>query len=110
MRVITEQRLIELRAKYAEDLNIKDGCLIDDLIHDELVDIDQLIVTKLRPISEAPKTGQNILLKHKMFFGLYEACFVSGKWSHTIPTKCNLLDDNSFDGWIPIPVYKPEEA
>lgn len=59
---------------------------------------DQLIVTKLRPMSEVP-TGEWILVYDgEKFFQ------TRIRPSTIILNKFN----KSFEGWIPMPTYKPE--
>lgn len=41
MRGITEERLIEIRAHFAEMLRIPEACLIDDLINNECKELSE---------------------------------------------------------------------
>lgn len=70
-------------------------------------ELDQLIVSKLRPMSEAPRDGELILVclvtSNEMIQSFY---YIRGNaWS----CDTGFYKDNELKGWIPMPKYKPEE-
>ena len=72
-------------------------CFIRDDLLSACKEIDQLTVTKLRPMSDA-NNGDIVLAYDK-----YDRCF-------TKIIICKMHGwDQMFEGWIPLPQYKPEE-
>ena len=67
---------------------------------------DQLIVTKLRPMSEDPGRDEDVLLYLKN-----RKEFVIGwredRGRYYVSDEVYLTVDK-LEGWIPIPIYKPE--
>ena len=59
-------------------------------------DGNRIVVAELNPISDAP-LGVSILIKDKASKNMYEAVL--------------FFDENRdlYEGWLPIPVYEPEE-
>ena len=106
MKVITEERLILLRNNLAETGKNKEACLIDYLITDVLKEIDILTVSKLRPIVDAPIDDETILCVGERYNTFLKVYFdgVYYKDDHD-----DLYDKGYFIGWIPMPIYKPEE-
>lgn len=66
---------------------------------------DQIIVSKLRPMSEAP-SDQFILAKLKKLDVLQSGTLSGETFWRSTYSYC-MRDD--LEGWIPMPIYKPEE-
>lgn len=103
MKVITEERLREL---FTGDC----GFDLEAMLKHECKEIDQLTVTKLRPMSELYKYEP---LDVFMFCKRGQK-LVHAKYDPMIDEYMVLEDGLSpvafdyYDGWIPVPVYKPE--
>lgn len=73
---------------------------------------DTLTVKQLRPMSEAPKNGTEFLA-----FGRFGRVFIASwdpnakRWSigPGIDNGMTTMKDHYFKGWIPLPVYKPDD-
>ncbi len=102
MRWIPEERLREILA----DVQTENWSL-EDLLINSLEEFDQITVTKLRPMSEAPRDGSEILgyLPTEIFIVVY--CY-KNEWLNEFDDKL-MFSDNDFLGWIPMPIYKPEQ-
>lgn len=126
MKIITEQILEQIIQKFKEVPSI--GSNYDDamvrhevkllqmLKREAFIDIDQLTVTKLTPMSEAPRDGSYI----KVIFWSgtnqgHSEMFVCWNKKHESWEEYNLdpeeetFKDFHFNGWIPLPIYKPEQ-
>lgn len=69
---------------------------------------NEIIVTKLRPMSEAPKYGV-IIICHRDWPELclgYRSDRDSARWDLFELGETD--DESDLLGWLPIPVYKPE--
>ena len=107
MKVITEERLRKLKSMLGDsDLKLSMVDLIDDLL-DELVEIDTLTVSKLRPMCDAPSDGSLFLSKH-YFAEELEETWANGECFDT-SQYCGLFEED-FDGWVPKTIYKPEST
>ena len=107
MKVITEEE-----AKYFRDHLVKQdrnigACAIDELITEHLEEIDTLTVSKLRPMADAPNDGSIFLAKHEFNDELEETWSTGGGEFST--SQFTDLPIDTFDGWIPKPIYKPEK-
>lgn len=113
MKVITEERLREL----AELTMNVDGSAALRFASYECQEIDQLTVTKLRPMSEAPRTGEYIRAYFETGYPK-EWCDAVLRWNENFKAweeynrdaneEC--YQDSNFHGWIPMPLYKPEQS
>lgn len=71
---------------------------------------DKIIVTELRPMSEAPRDGTKIIAL------TYNECFASEflivNYSHDdhFCTENELLPEFTLIGWMPMPIYQPEKS
>jgi hypothetical protein len=91
MKVITSVKLHEYIKK-----NGSGGLVYCSALMNELEDIDQITVSRLRPMSEV-KFNEVILLKVKGIDEMY---------SSIITDQCDL---STCEGWVPITLYKPTE-
>lgn len=89
MKVITLERL----KKYIKE-NDSGGLVYCAALMNELEDIDQITVSRLRPMSEV-KFNETILLKVKGIDEIYASM---------VTDKCDL---STCEGWVPITLYKP---
>lgn len=107
MRVITEERLKELFGSIIYDGHEYDGKrILWGLIKNECKELDQLTVTKLRPMSEAHHLeDEEFLVKFKGKDDLKFVCIFQGQM---IDQYCDWVDPSRCEGWTPIPIYQPE--
>ena len=89
MKVITSEKL----KKYIKE-NGSGGLVYCSALMNELEDIDQITVSKLRPMSEV-KFMETILLKVKGIDEIYASM---------VTDQCDL---STCEGWVPITLYKP---
>ena len=68
-------------------------------------EIDTLIVSKLRPMCDAPKEGY-FLVETTSVNGLVSCRSIGGGY-FTIPEYCCDFFRHELKGWIPKPIYKP---
>lgn len=116
MRVITEEMLDkkyeDAKQKYAEcDMSqmyvfAREITVIEQLIT-EFQELDQLTVSKLRPMSELTIPYESVLIKIKENDLLQEG-YVTDEMDHVWIGEMFCLK-NECDGWIPLPQYKPEQ-
>jgi hypothetical protein len=119
MRVITQEKLLELLGNIEiacqglepglkKELTITSMKItIQSLIDDYLIEIDTLTVSKLRPMSGAPRDGTSFLGGFDNDKGrLYECAFDSmgNVWIGELFYKPDRLL-----GWVPMPIYAPGE-
>jgi hypothetical protein len=108
-KVITKERLIELREKHKlQELtaaNCLEYALIIELI-DECQELDNLTFTRLRPMSDAPEEVY-FLVKTKHGNDLVEACLSHPGYVHIKGMDCPI---KYCEGWITMPEYKPEQS
>jgi hypothetical protein len=118
MRVITQEKLHELLGNIdiacqglepglKKELTITSmKIIIQSLIDDYLIEIDTLTVSKLRPMSEAPRDGSAFLVCFNGSATLNEGYFdsIGNIWVGELYDK-----PENFDGWIAMPIYKPGE-
>lgn len=105
MKVITEEEAIYFRNHLAkQDRNIG-ACAIDELISGNSEEIDTLTVSKLRPMSDAPKTGESFLVCFAGSNRLHEGYFdtLGNVWVGEQYYSSDLCS-----GWVPAVIYKPE--
>ena len=93
MKCISQERLKEIAAILK--IGMLEKCLIESLVA-ECQEIDTLTVSKLRPMCDAPKNIP-ILSKYNGNERLLSVCLSADS---TLP---------HYEGWLPIPIYKPEE-
>lgn len=74
---------------------------------DRCTELDELTVSKLRPMSEAPMDG-TVFLAIFEDGDLFRECFYTGEDGLFMCDDFDEVADN-FKGWIPMPQYKPEE-
>lgn len=91
MKVITEEKL----RKYIKK-NGSGGFVYCSALMSELEDIDQITVSRLRPMSEV-KFNEAILIKVKGIDEMYLSI---------ITDQCDL---STCEGWVPVTLYKPTE-
>jgi len=103
MRVITEERLIDIAKLYGES-SITESIIYGILIH-ELQEFEQLTVRKLRPMSEAPRDEETILAIQKGYSRFIKIYNAEDFWVF----DNELLGDDELLGWIPYPEYKQEQ-
>jgi hypothetical protein len=110
MKVITEEWLRRKFTEYIKSPNF--GMQLRSLVIRELLkecqELDNLKVTLLRPMVDAPKAC-NFLIKKKCAEGLTEACLSIPNHVWDRGLKINLLIDEC-EGWLPLPLYKPEQS
>ncbi len=113
MRVITEETLKILRDKApstsANPMHLQ-GCkdMLDEIIKEDgfWEEIDQLTVTKLRPMSDAPIDEPiHIIPKGFKRFKIMVMWEGGNKW-WCVEDECYYEEDELM-GWIPSPTYKP---
>jgi len=103
MRVITEERLDHLIKTDG------DGSMVYCTVsRADLQEIDQLTVTRLRPMSDAPRDGTLFLAMFEDG-NLFRECFYAGQDDLFMCDDYDEIADN-FKGWIPLPTYKPEQS
>ena len=109
MRVIkkkTLKRLIRLYEEIEIDWKQREG--FEKIIND-IKETDTLTVSKLRPMCEAPINSEKFiaLIKSNRNFIIISSFGNSGKyWTDGC---CNdLMINDEFIGWLPLPIYKPE--
>lgn len=107
MKVITEEDLIARRNKFLKQGKNIAACIVDELLY-ECKEIDALTVSELRPMSEVPENE-------------FVLCFVNEEknFERLIkrPYLRHMTDEDDewhfsfhlLGGWIPMPLYKPEE-
>ena len=107
MKVITEEVLDE-QIEISEKM-LKSGCIYDirSLKDYYLEEIDTLTVSKLRPMSDAPKDESIFLAKHEFNDELEETWSTGGGEFST--SQFSDLRIDTFEGWIPKPIYKLEK-
>jgi len=113
MKVITEEMIPLI--EHQEDDNefpFKNHGLAE-ILKKYLVEIDQITVSKLRPMSDAHKSvdldenSVKVLAMHRMEKQFIPVIvFDDGD----VIGLCESFDVDEFDGWIPMPVYKPEQS
>ena len=71
---------------------------------------EQIVVTELRDINEAPY-GTDILLQHDSFAEMIQGIRVDdNKFEFAELRKSkHRIDIDFIDGWLPMPVYKPKK-
>lgn len=102
MKVLTKEAL-EYRLNRAKN----DPCMVGfilALIH-ECREIDALTVSKLRPMSEAPR-AESIMVKLSTEDELHEGFFIP---SGMIRVGTLTFKSDSCEGWVPKTIYKPKE-
>lgn len=70
---------------------------------------DKLTVSKLRPMSEAPRdpnTRISVVRKGHDYFEAARFDIRNGGWQINFSAA---MSDEFFEGWIPMPLYKPEQ-
>lgn len=105
MRVLTEEALL-YRLNRAKDPAMIG--FIAALIH-ECQEIDTLTVSKLRPMCNVPKDGQWFLGYYK---GIYCEYFERLKYSAIgeLRSSDDEFEEEDILGWIPMPIYWPNEG
>lgn len=68
---------------------------------------NEIIVTELRPMSEAPRDGTDILLVSKSN-SLFNGCNYGMQGDKFIIAGIGTYDAAVFKGWLPMPQYLPE--
>lgn len=103
MKVITEEML---REKFTSLYWGTDNCdqLLEKLLA-ECKEIGTLEVSKLRPMSEAPR-AESIMVKLSTEDELHEGFFIP---SGMIRVGTLTFKSDSCEGWVPKTIYKPEE-
>lgn len=103
MKVITEERLLE---KFAALYWGTDNCdqLLEKLLA-ECKEIGTLEVSKLRPMSEAPRNGKFLVVLNTED-DFHECSFLE---DGRVKVGTVALRAEYCIGWIPKPIYKPEE-
>ena len=105
MKVITEERLDHLIKTDG------DGSMVYCTVsRADLQEIDQLTVTRLRPMSEAPE--DDWFIAYDLDGNLCQAQRSCDKYIRIF--KDGFIEDwcqsDDFIGWIPLPTYKPEQS
>ena len=67
----------------------------------------QIIVNELRPMSEAPRDGTDILLMSKTR-KLFNGCNYGILNDNFIIPGIGSCDSSVFIGWLPMPIYRPK--
>ena len=102
MKVITEEKLMN----YIKSSGIVASVYASSL-NNLLEEIDTLAVSKLRPMSEAPRDGSSFLVCFNGSETLNEGYFdsIGNIWVGELYDK-----PENFEGWVPMPEYKPVPA
>jgi len=121
MKVITEERLREVLngdANYkmsAPYINAQRKLLVAMI--DQCQELDTLTVTRLRPMSDAPRDGRYIRVYWETGFpGEWCDDFVfwnerfQGWERDWVDPEDEVLQDRNFDGFIDLPRYEPEKV
>lgn len=106
MKVITEERLADIFA--TRFINEE----TQQLLINECQELDTLTVTRLRPMSEAPRDGRYIRVYWETGFpGEWCDDFVSWneRFEGWVGTEDEVLQDRNFDGFIDVPRCEPEK-
>jgi len=106
MKVITEERYKDFLSEISQFTPDEILWLADNL-SSKFEEIDTLTVSKLRPMVDAPKTGESFLVCFAGSNSLYEGYFdtFGNVWVGDQYYKSDLCI-----GWEHIPIYKPELA
>lgn len=110
MKVIAEERLRE-KFDHVQLWNMTSTELRNFLneILEECQEIDQLTVSKLRPMSEAPRDESArmlvCLITNNELIQTYRYYARGDSWECT----GGFYKDSELKGWIPMPIYKPEQ-
>ena len=114
MKVITEERLKELRDQFREVSKINSNPLhiegmldMIEIVIDECQELDQLTVTRLRPMSEHNNDTTGILAVFKGSRIFDVVWWFNGSF---ITAQDEIYDPEDFVGWIPLPKYEPEQV
>jgi len=99
MKYISEEDLRKKGRFYMPD------SVLQEFISNECTELDHLTVSKLRPMSEAPRDGTEILITIKNGVVFYIVYWDSESW---VGDDGIGISDSNIDGWIPMPIYKPE--
>ncbi len=114
MRVITEE-MLQLIEDQEDDKDFPfNNYGLKEILSKYLVEIDQLTVTKLRPMSDAPLEGimVDVITKSQSDLGIFE--FREAWNSYDEIWRLSSDDENRYTiddlvGWIPRPTYKPSQ-
>lgn len=108
MKVITEERLRKFIGEGNDNKKLEfTGLKLKLILNSLLEEIDTLTVSKLRPMVDAPNDGSIFLAKHE-FNDELEETWSTGGGEFSTSQFCDLRID-TFDGWIPKPIYKSEK-
>jgi len=101
MKYISEEQLREKGRFYMPD------SVLQEFMSKECTELDELTVTKLRPMGEAPRDGTEILVAN--ILGFFKSVYWSAEYKVFVQeNNCTFYEDK-LRGWIPMPQYKPEE-
>lgn len=112
MKVITEEMipLIEYQEDDKEFPFKNHG--LSEILNKYLVEIDQLTVSKLRPMSEIEShDGLDILVFHidtGRFVHAAHQNHMDGWFIYEF--DCMLITTAHYNGWIPMPIYKTDQS
>lgn len=69
---------------------------------------DRIVVTELKPMSDAPRDGSVFLVLTKLSAEFYQVKFdKAGFLAHYPATHLEFSGQRNIIGWIPMPVYEP---
>lgn len=109
MRVITEE-MLQLIEDQEDDKDFPfNNQGLKEILSKYLVEIDQLTVTKLRTMSESRKIEGAVLAKVNNQDHLHKAIYADSVNKWFVPAFGDFMSEADFEGWIPMPLYKPEQ-
>lgn len=106
MKVITEEMLDEIESLEDDKDFPFNNHGLKEVLSKYLVEIDQLTVTKLRPMSDAPRDGQSFLgygTENEYFTEVYFDLDIN-----EFSSEGYVVFSEYFKGWIPMPIYRPK--
>ena len=110
MKVMTEERFKELIG--LDEAGDYVACINDIL--EEFQELDQLTVTRLRPMSELVDSDEVDVLAFNSRLGRFihfaYQNHMDDWWVYEFDYSFKLLGDYDFEGWIPMPKYEPEQS
>ena len=104
MKVITEERLADIFA--TRFINEE----TQQLLINECQELNTLTVTRLRPMSDAPRNGVSFLTATKLNNCMVKAYWCDGHRAFYIYDYGQAFHEYELEGFIPMPRYEPEKV
>lgn len=99
MKVITEEQLRQMSVTSS----MPNATSVINTILSECQELDQLSVTRLRPMSDAPVNTWILIYDGERFFQTKIR-------ANTKLVKLERNESQEYAGWIPLPKYEPEQS